>query len=273
MHRASMVFLSLVIGLLSVPICGSAANVSPYDIFQGSVLKQIIDRNKLIVGMELKFFPFEYTNEKGEPMGFDVDIARLAAQELGVDLEIKDMEFSGLIPALQGGKIDMIISGMTRTLTRAKAVTFTQPYFETGLCVLLSKQRAERVQDVKELNASDRIIAVKLGTTGDLITGKLFPKAQVNRYKDETACVREVVTGRADAFLYDQLSISKHHKENPETTRAILKPFTYEPFAIAIRKGDSDFLGWLNLYLDTIKADGRYKELYEKHFQEILHLQ
>ena len=273
MHRVLAILFSLVIGLTLVPICASAADVTPFEVFQGSALKQIIDRNKIIVGMEVKFFPFEYANEKGEPMGFDVDIARLAATELGVELEIKDMEFSGLIPALQGGKIDMIISGMTRTLTRSKAVTFTQPYFETGLCVLLSKKRAENVQDVKELNASDRIIAVKLGTTGDLITGKLFPNAQVNRYKEETACVREVVTGRADAFIYDQLSISKHHKENSDSTRAILKPFTYEPFAIAIRKGDSDFLGWLNLYLETIKSDGRYKELYEKHFREILHLQ
>ena len=164
----------------------------------------------------------------------------------------------------------MIISGMTRTLTRAKTVSFSQPYFETGLCALLSKKKAPNVQDAKELNSADRILAVKLGTTGDLITGKLFPKAQVNRYKEETACVREVVTGRADAFFYDQLSISKHHKENPDSTRALLKPFTYEPFSIAIRKGDADFLNWLNLFLETIKADGRYQELHEKYFREIL---
>lgn len=273
MKRMSIAFVLVIFGVVALASTATAAAVTPFDIFQGSALKQIIDRNKLIVGMEVKFFPFEYADEKGQPVGFDVEIAELAAKELGVELEIKDMEFSGLIPALQGGKIDMIISGMTRTLTRSKAVSFTQPYFETGLCVLLSKQRADNVQDVKELNASDRILAVKLGTTGDLITGKLFPNARVNRYKDETACVREVVTGRADAFLYDQLSISKHHRENQETTRAILKPFTYEPFAIAIRKGDSDFLGWLNLYLETIKADGRYKELYEKHFRDIIHLQ
>lgn len=273
MKRMSIAFVLVIFGVVALASTATAAAVTPFDIFQGSALKQIIDRNKLIVGMEVKFFPFEYADEKGQPVGFDVEIAELAAKELGVELEIKDMEFSGLIPALQGGKIDMIISGMTRTLTRSKAVSFTQPYFETGLCVLLSKQRADNIQDVKELNASDRILAVKLGTTGDLITGKLFPNARVNRYKDETACVREVVTGRADAFLYDQLSISKHHRENQETTRAILKPFTYEPFAIAIRKGDSDFLGWLNLYLETIKADGRYKELYEKHFRDIIHLQ
>ncbi|NJL58473.1 MAG: transporter substrate-binding domain-containing protein [Desulfobacteraceae bacterium] len=64
-------------------------------------------------------------------------------------------------------------------------------------------------------------------------------------------------------------SIAKHHKENSETTLAILKPFTYEPFAIAIRKGDSDFLGWLNLFLSTVKKDGRHDELYRKYFDEL----
>lgn len=245
------------------------AAVDPFQIFDGSNLNQIVKRNKLIVGMEVEFFPFEYANEKGEPVGFDVDIAHLIAKELGVEIEIKDMEFNGLIPALQSGKIDLIISGMTRTLTRAKTVSFTQPYFETGLCALISTRKVPDLKEVKDLNAPERVIAVKLGTTGDLVTGKLFPKAQVNRYKDETACVREVVTGRADAFLYDQLSISKHHKENPDTTRALLKPFTYEPYAIAIRKGDADFLGWLNLFLDTIKADGRYQELFDKYFSDI----
>lgn len=266
----SIAFLLVLLLAVSLAPPGSPAAVSPFEIFEGSTLNQIVKRNKLIVGMEVKFFPFEYSDEKGQPVGFDVDIALLAAKELGVEIEIKDMEFSGLLPALQSGKVDMIISGMTRTLTRAKTVSFTQPYFQTGLCALLSRKKAPDVKDVKELDSSDRVIAVKLGTTGDIVAANLFPKARINRYKEETACVSEVVNGRADAFFYDQLSISKHQKQNPEATRAILKPFTYEPFAIAIRGGDPDFLGWLNMFLETIKADGRYQALYEKYFRDIL---
>ncbi|MHC1726696.1 MAG: transporter substrate-binding domain-containing protein [Syntrophobacteraceae bacterium] len=243
--------------------------LTPFEIHEASSLHQVQKRNKLIVGMEVKFFPFEYADTTGKPIGFDVDLASIAAKELGVELEIKDMEFSGLIPALQGGKIDMIISGMTRTLTRAKAVTFTQPYFVTGLCALISTKRASDVTEINQLNMPGKILAVKLGTTGDIVAGKLFPKAKVNRFKEESACVLEVVSGRADAFLYDQLSISRHYKQNPETTTAILKPFTYEPYAIAIRSGDSDFLNWLNLYLETIKADGRHQELYRKYFSDL----
>lgn len=268
MRRHMVLLISFLVLVSGLPV--KAFALSPFEIYEASTLNQVIKRNKLIVGMEVEFFPFEYSNPQGEPVGFDVDIARLAAKELGVQFEIKDMEFTGLIPALQSGKVDMIISGMTRTLERAKSVTFTQPYFVTGLCVLLSQKRAPNIQDVKQLNAEGRIIAVKIGTTGDLIAAKQFPKAQINRYKDETACVREVVTGRADAFFYDQLSIAKHHKQNPDTTRALLKPFTYEPYAITLRKGDFDFYNWLNMFIETIKNDGRYQELHQKYFHEIL---
>ncbi len=260
-------FFPLLFALVFVPVLAGA--VTTFEIFEASTLNQVVKRNKLIVGMEVKFFPFEYSDTRGEPVGVDVDLARLAAKELGVEIEIKDMEFSGLIPALQGGKIDMIISGMTRTLARAKTVTFTKPYFETGLCALVSNKKAPDLTRVSQLNDPRRVIAVKLGTTGDIVASKLFPKARLNRYKEETACVLDVVAGRADAFFYDQLSIAKHHRQNPGTTHAILKPFTYEPYAIAIRSGDFVFLNWLNQFLETIKADGRYERLHHEYFGDL----
>lgn len=266
MNRFRVIFYSILLSVIFPLACHA---LTPFEIHEASTLHQLQKKNKLVVGTEVKFFPFEYSDTKGNPIGFDIDLASLAAKELGVELEIKDMEFSGLIPALQGGKVDMIISGMTRTLTRAKTVSFTQPYFVTGLCALISNKRASDVTEINQLNMPGRILAVKLGTTGDIVAEKLFPKAKLNRFKEESACVLEVASGRADAFLYDQLSISRHHKQNPDTTTAILKPFTYEPFAIAIRSGDPDFLNWLNLYLETIKADGRYQELYRKYFSDL----
>ncbi len=243
--------------------------VTDFEIYEASALNRVIKRNKLVVGMEVKFFPFEYVDTDGRPIGFDVELAKIAAMELGVEIEIKDMEFSGLIPALQAGKIDMIISGMTRTPARARTVSFTQPYFKTGLCALISNKRAPEVSETAQLNAENRILAVKLGTTGDIVTARLFPKARVKRFKEETECVLEVVSGRADAFIYDEVSIIRHYALNKETTHAILKPFTYEPYAIAIRNGDFDFLNWLNLLLETIKADGRYEDLRGKYFSDL----
>ena len=80
----------------------------------------------------------------------------------------------------------------------------------------------------------------------------------------------DVAAGRADAFFYDQISIAKHAKQNPDTTRAILTPFTYEPFCIAIQKGDFDLWQWIEMFLTTVKADGTLEALRRKYFGEIL---
>ncbi|MHC1712063.1 MAG: transporter substrate-binding domain-containing protein [Solidesulfovibrio sp.] len=251
--------------------CGVAfAATTSFDVFEGSNLRKIVQRGTLVVGMELKFWPFEYVDEQGAPVGYDVDIAKNIAERLGVKLEIKDMEWTGLIPALTAGKIDLIISGITGTLERAKSISFTSPYFTTGLCALLSAKKAPDMTDVAALDAPGRILAVKTGTTADLVATKRFPKATINRYQDETACVQEVVNGRADAFFYDQISIAKHHKQNPETTRALLTPFTYEPFCIALQKGDFDWWQWLEMYLATSKGDGTLETLRAKHFKDLL---
>jgi polar amino acid transport system substrate-binding protein len=261
---ASLAFVALTLCL------GTAFATTPFEIYEGSNLRKIIQRGSLVVGMELKFWPFEYVDDKGGPVGFDVDVARAAAERLGVKLEIKDMEWTGLIPALSAGKIDLIISGITGTLERAKSITFSSPYFTTGLCALLSTQKAPDIKNVDDLNAPGRTIAVKTGTTADLVATKRFPKATINRYPDETACAKDVAAGRVDAFFYDQISIAKHHKQNPETTRALLTPFTYEPFCIAIQKGDFDLWQWLEMFLTTIKADGTLDALRAKHFGGIL---
>ncbi|MFZ5425906.1 MAG: transporter substrate-binding domain-containing protein [Thermodesulfobacteriota bacterium] len=243
---------------------------TPFDISKASLLTEIVNRKKLVVGMELKYPPFESTDEKGQPIGLDVELARMAAKDLGVELEIKDMEWTGLIPALQTGKIDLIISGITGTLERAKSITFTSAYFTTGLCALLSAKRAPDVAGVDQLNDPKRVIAVKTGTTSDILATKKFPKATINRYKDESACVQEVVNGRADAFIYDQLSIAKHAKEYPQATRAILKPFTYEPFCIAMRKGDFDLYNWFEMFVTLRRSDGSLDELRDKYVAPLL---
>lgn len=264
-------FRIICLAFVALTMCGGAAfATTPFDTFEGSNLRQIVKRGSLTVGMELKFWPFEYVDQAGNPVGFDVDIAKTIADRLGVKLEIKDMEWTGLIPALAAGKIDLIISGLTGTLERAKAITFTSPYYSTGLCTLLSVKKAADIVNADDLNAEGRVIAVKTGTTADIVASKRFPKATINRYPDETACAKEVADGRVDAFFYDQISIAKHHKQYPEATRAILIPFTYEPFCIGLQKGDFDLWQWLEMFLVTVKNDGTLNTLYQKHFGELL---
>ena len=119
--------------LLAILLAGCGARGSAHR----STLQGIIDRDELVVGTEAEFRPFEYVNERGEIVGFDIDLATLMAEELGVDLRIVNLKFTALPQELLKGTIDVIISGMTATLERAKRISFSDSYYETGLCLLL----------------------------------------------------------------------------------------------------------------------------------------
>ena len=174
------------------------------------------------------------------------------------------MAWDSLPTALETRRIDVIISGMTATEERAKSRSFTEPYYKTKLCLLVNAKSG--IQKPADVNG--RKLAVKLGTTGDIQSKKLFPDAQVVKFDMEQACALEVETGRADAFLYDRHSIVRHQRENPETTRAILEPLSEEPYAMAVRLGDMKLVERLNRFLREFRADGRYARIYEKSFGE-----
>lgn len=230
-----------------------------------STLDILLERGELIVGTEPEFPPFESIDERGEYVGFDMDMVRELAKDLGVKLRLEPMAFDSLPTALATRKIDLIVSGMTANEERRKSRAFTEPYFRTGLCLLVNAEAdIEKPSDV-----DGRRVVVKLGTTGDLYASKHFKNSEITRLDTEGACALEVVQGRADAFLYDQLSILRHHKQNPETTRALLEPLTREPYAMACRLGDTKFVDRLNRFLETIRADGRYDRIYAQHFAEL----
>ncbi len=219
----------------------------------------------LVVGTEPEFPPFESKNEKGEFVGFDMDMVRMLAKDLGRTLRIEEMAFDSLPTALNNGQIDLIASGMTHTPERAQKLDFTDTYFETGLCLLVGANSGIET----EADADGKRIVVKLGTTGAADAPKRFPKATITTFETEGACALEVVNGRADAFLYDQLSVVQHHRKNPETTRALLKPLTHEPYAMAVRKGNRELLDQVNAFLARIRADGRYAALRERYLRDL----
>lgn len=224
------------------------------------------NKDTLTVGMELKYPPFEMTNEKGNPTGVSVDMANALGKFLGKKVVIQNIAFDGLIPALKGGKIDLIISSMTATPERAQSIDFSDPYLKTGLCLLLRKTSS--AQTIRDLDAPGRLVAVKQGTTGQLYAGRNLNPERVLVLDDEAACVLEVVQGKADGFIYDQMSIYQHWKRNPETTRAILKPFQEESWAVGIRKGNDALRKKVNAFLKDFRAKGGFDDLGEKYLKE-----
>ena len=159
----------------------------------------------LRVGMELGYPPFEMRDEKGEPKGVSVDLARALAEFLGRPLEIQNLTFDGLIPSLKTGKIDLVLSSMTATEERARAIDFSDPYLKTGLCLLVGSK--SEVKSIADLNQAGKTIAVKKGTTGHLYAAKNLKAPKVLVLDKEAAGVLEVTQGKADGFIYDQMSI------------------------------------------------------------------
>jgi len=219
----------------------------------------------LVVGMELAYPPFEMANKTGEPEGVSPDIARAMGEFLHRKVEILNLPFDGLIPSLKTGKIDLILSSMTATPERARSVDFSEPYLSTGLSLLIGK-KSDLVQ-ASECDRTGRTIAVKQGTTGHLYA-RQFKAAKVLVLDRETACVLEVVQGRADCFIYDQMSVFKHSQQNPETTRTALEAFQTENWAIGIRKGNNALRMEVNSFLRDFKARGGFEELGQKWLAE-----
>lgn len=220
----------------------------------------------LRVGMELTYPPFETQDKSGKPDGIGVKMAEALAKDLGRPLEIVPMEFSGLIPALQSGNVDVVISSMTATDERRKSIDFSEPYAFTGLAILTGKDSG--VQSVEDLKAPGRVIAVKATTTGESWATKNLPQAKRVAFSEEAACVQEVSQGRADAFLYDQLSIFRYHKNNPETTRALLKPFVEESWAVGIGKGDDELRAKVNAFIEKFRKEGGFEKLGHTYMPE-----
>lgn len=222
--------------------------------------------NPLIVGMELAYPPFEMRDEKGEPAGVSVDLARALAESLGRPIRIENLPFDGLIPALKTGRIDLIISSVTATPERALSIDFSEPYLRTGLCLLVGI--GSSIRSIADLDAPGKTVAVKKGTTGHLYANQHLKKARILVLDKEAACVLEVSQGKANAFIYDQMSTFKNWQRTPQTTRALLTPFQQESWAIGARKGSPELIGRVNAFLAEFRSKGGLERLGDKWLPE-----
>ncbi len=232
-------------------------------------LSDIQKRGTLRVGMEPGYMPFELTNQKGEIIGFDVDMAKRMAKAMNVKLELVSTAWDGIIPALLTNKFDILMSGMTLTQERNMTVNFASPYILIGQSVLLKKELAGEVKSYKDLNNPKYTVASKLGTTGEQATKRMIPNAKYISYETEQEGVMELLNGKIDAFIYDLPfnAIAMGQKGAGKFVH-LEEPFTKEPLAWAIRKDDPNFLNWLDNFMRQIKYDGAYDKIYTKWFKD-----
>jgi len=220
----------------------------------------------VVVGMELAYPPFEMTDEHGHPSGVSVELATALGEFLHKRITIQNIAFDGLIPSLKTGRIDLAISSMTATPERSQSIDFSEPYLTTGLA-LLAGVRSD-VQSITDLQRGGKTVAVKKGTTGHLYASEHLHSAELLVLDKENTCVLEVAQGKADAFIYDQMSVLKNWEQHRESTRPLLAPFKIEQWAIGIRKGNDSLRTQVNAFLKEFRAGGGFDRLGDRWLLE-----
>jgi len=225
--------------------------------------------NELVVGMELAYPPFETTNAAGEPDGISVQMAYALGEYLDRPVRIENMAWTGLIPALTTGKVDLILSSMTITEERAKTVNFSNPYSKSQLSLLVSK--SSTVREFNDLKQTGKKLAVKIGSTGHTYALANLPEENIVVFEKETSCVLEVSQGRADAFIYDAMTIYKNAQQYADTTVAVFTPFQedYEYWGMALNKNDEKLLEDVNAFIKKFQDDGEMNKLADEYLGEI----
>lgn len=256
----------LVVILLVFVMACATAFANDNSLWEKSTLNQILKRGELRVGLEAGYMPFELRNKRGEIVGFDVDMAKEMAKDMGVKLVLVNTAWDGIISALLTNKYDIIMSGMTITPKRNLQVNFADPYVVVGQTILLKKSLAGKIKSYKDLNNPKYTIATKLGVTGEYATKRYIGKAKIHLFETEQDAAMEVMNGKADAMVYDLPYNSLYYAQNSKKLAFLDKPFTYEPLAWAIKKGDPDFMNFLNNFLRQVRGDGRYDKIYKKWF-------
>lgn len=233
----------------------------------GGCGKEEKSEEPLVVAMELAYPPFEGKNDAGEPEGVSVELMEAFGEYAGREIKIENTAWDGLIPALQTGTADLVISSMTIRPDREEQVDFSDPYANALLAVLVSKDA--EAKSIEDLNQEGKKLAVKSGSTGHLYAESNLEKAELVVLPDESACVTEVAQGRADGFIYDQLTIYRNWQKNLETTDAIFIPFQEpEKWGIAVQKGNSGLLEQVNAFLKEFREEGGFDKLAETYLSE-----
>jgi len=219
-----------------------------------------------VVGTDAAYAPFESQNEKGEIVGFDIDVLKAVAAKAGIEVKFVNTPWEGIFNALGQGDRDMIVSAVTITDARKLTMDFSDPYFDAQqLIAVKENSKIAKFADLKKLK-----VGVQTGTTGDEAVTKLLGKASTNikRFESTPLALKELESGGVDAVVADNGVVIHYVANNPGGKFKTVsdKDFVPEQYGIALKKGNTELQAKLNKGLADIKADGSYDRIYTQYF-------
>lgn len=212
------------------------------------------------------FVPFEMMDpDSGKMVGFDMDILAEVAKRSGFDYDLRTMDFNGIIPALQTGNADVAIAGITITEEREKIVDFTDPYYDSGLRILVPQNSdAQTIEDLK-----GKKIGTKIGSTSyDFLQRELGDEAEITPYPGSADMYMALMSGSVDAVFYDAPNVGYFAKTKGGNRVKTVGPlYEGQQYGLAFVEG-SEWVDDANKALAAMKDDGTYAEIYKKWFGE-----
>ena len=238
-------------------------------LLNAGALDDAVRRGVLKVGTTPNYVPFEMTDNQGRIVGFEIDLLHTMSRALGVELQLIAVPYTELMSGLMAKKFDLIGSGMTVTQDRNLKLNFSDSFIVVGQTVLLNPRLGGTVASIEDLDAAEYSIAAIEGTTGEAAAKRFLGAARLSSVPTPEEGVRRVVEGKADAFVYDAPYnlIAMNRPQNRELL-LLEQPFTFEPLAFGLNKGDYDSLNWINHFLNQIAQDGTYDRLHDKWFSD-----
>ncbi len=248
-----LIILSIVFALAG---CGRLSGKVAEVQVKESLLDTISRRGVLKVGLST-FVPWAMNDKNGQLIGFEVDVARRLAEDMGVDIEFIPTKWSGIIPALLTGKFDVIIGGMGIRPDRNLKVNFSIPYDYSGMSIVASKEKAGGFDSLEVFNSKGVVIAARIGTTAAAAAEKYMPLAEKRLFDDESQAIQELLTGRAHAVIASApMPAYQSIKYSDKLFLPLEDTFTKEPIGFALQKGDYDLLNYFNSWIRVVDAEG-----------------
>lgn len=220
----------------------------------------------LKVGTEPTFAPFEFQDEKTkEYTGFDIDLMKAIGKQMGYEVQIVNIGFDGLIPALESGQIDVIASAMSITDERSKKINFSKPYYKSGLSAVV-KADNNSIKGFGDLEG--KRIAVQIGTTGAEEARKI-KNANVREFNTAPDAFLELKNGGVDAVVNDA-PVNDYYmaKSGAKEAKPVGEVINAENYGYAVAKKNTELAGKVNKALDDLKANGEYEKIYMKWFNK-----
>ena len=269
-RRSFMAAAAVSVAALALTACGGSASSAASSVASSAASSEAVssaaadlttvEAGKLTMATNATFPPYEMTTDSGELEGIDVDTAKAIAEKLGLELQIDDMDFDAALLAVQQGKSDMVMAGVTVTDERQNVMDFTDSY-ATGIQSIIVKEDSD-IASVDDL--AGKKIGTQRGTTGYLYCSDDFGDENVVAYDDGLTAVQMLNNGQVDCVVIDNAPAKEFIAANPGL-KLLDTAYVEESYAIGIGKGNTELKDAINTALEELKADGTLQAIVDKY--------